>query len=172
MGVPLLVALIGPAAAGPMISTILADLFVTTSLCVALAHAHDAAGQGARHALWLALRGAASNPLPWSIALGAAAETVRPDPLLEQPAPHLLHQVLDQLAAGPPVDAGQRPPHRGVKRPRVAVHELVPADLAASGRLPCVLSDSHPSAPFERGAEVARPRDGPDPTCPVRRCAT
>jgi predicted permease len=72
MGVPLLVALIGPAAAGPMISTILADLFITTSLCVALAHAHDAAGQGARRALWLALRGAASNPLPWSIALGAA----------------------------------------------------------------------------------------------------
>ncbi len=30
MGVPLLVALLGPAAAGPMICTILADLFITT----------------------------------------------------------------------------------------------------------------------------------------------
>ena len=72
MGVPMLVAIIGPAVAGPMISTILVDLFITTSLCIALAQAHDAAGQGGRAALVLALRGALSNPLPWSIALGAA----------------------------------------------------------------------------------------------------
>jgi hypothetical protein len=71
MGVPLLVALLGPAAAGPMICTILVDLFVTTSLCIALAQVHDAAGQGARAALGRALRGALSNPLPWSIVLGA-----------------------------------------------------------------------------------------------------
>jgi malonate transporter and related proteins len=71
MGVPLLVALLGPAAAGPMICTILVDLFVTTSLCIALAQAHGAAGQGTRVALGRALRGALSNPLPWSIAAGA-----------------------------------------------------------------------------------------------------
>jgi malonate transporter len=71
MGVPLLVAMLGPAAAGPMISTILADLFITTSLCIALAQVHDAAGLGARAALGRALRGALSNPLPWSIAAGA-----------------------------------------------------------------------------------------------------
>ncbi|MGL6112518.1 MAG: AEC family transporter [Rubrivivax sp.] len=71
MGVPLLVALLGPAAAGPMICTILADLFITTSLCIALAQAHDAAGLGTRAALSRALRGALSNPLPWSIAAGA-----------------------------------------------------------------------------------------------------
>jgi predicted permease len=71
MGVPLLVALIGPAAAGPMICTILVDLFVTTSLCIALAQVHDAAGQGTRVALARALRGALSNPMPWSIAAGA-----------------------------------------------------------------------------------------------------
>jgi hypothetical protein len=71
MGVPLLVALLGPAAAGPMICTILADLFITTSLCIALAQMHDAAGQGTRAALARALRGALSNPLPWSIAAGA-----------------------------------------------------------------------------------------------------
>jgi malonate transporter and related proteins len=71
MGVPLLVALIGPAAAGPMICTILVDLFVTTSLCIALAQMHDAAGLGTRAALGRALRGALSNPLPWSIAAGA-----------------------------------------------------------------------------------------------------
>jgi len=71
MGVPLLVALLGPAAAGPMICTILADLFITTSLCIALAQVHDAAGLGTRAALARALRGALSNPLPWSIAAGA-----------------------------------------------------------------------------------------------------
>jgi predicted permease len=71
MGVPLLVALLGPAAAGPMICTILADLFITTSLCIALAQMHDATGLGTRAALARALRGALSNPLPWSIAAGA-----------------------------------------------------------------------------------------------------
>jgi predicted permease len=71
MGVPLLVALLGPSAAGPVICSVLADLFVTSSLCIALAQAHGAAGQGARAALLRALRGALSNPLPWSIALGA-----------------------------------------------------------------------------------------------------
>ncbi len=71
MGVPLLVALLGPAAAGPMICTILVDLFLTTSACIAIAQAHDASGQGARAAARLALRGTLGNPLPWAIALGA-----------------------------------------------------------------------------------------------------
>ena len=75
MGVPLLVALLGPAAAGPVICSMLADLFVTSSLCIAVAQASVAepgrAGQGGRAAAWRALRGALSNPLPWSIALGA-----------------------------------------------------------------------------------------------------
>lgn len=71
MGVPLLVALLGQGAAGPVISTILADLFITSSLCIALAQADGAAGLGVRHALARALRGALSNPLPWAIAAGA-----------------------------------------------------------------------------------------------------
>jgi len=71
MGVPLLAALLGPAAAGPVICGMLADLFITSSLCIALAQAHDASGHGARTAALRALRGALSNPLPWSIALGA-----------------------------------------------------------------------------------------------------
>jgi predicted permease len=72
MGVPLLVALLGPQAAGPVICAVLADLFVTSSACIALAQAHEASGHGARTAALRALRGALSNPLPWSIALGAA----------------------------------------------------------------------------------------------------
>jgi malonate transporter and related proteins len=37
MGVPLLVALIGPSAAGPTMTTLLVDVFVTSSLCLAIA---------------------------------------------------------------------------------------------------------------------------------------
>ena len=73
MGVPLLVALFGAAAAGPVICSLLADLLVTSSLCIALAQAHEAKGAGARAATLKALRGALANPLPWAIALGAAA---------------------------------------------------------------------------------------------------
>ena len=78
MGVPLLVALLGPTAAGPVICTVLADLFVTSSLCIALSQlegpqsAPGANRHGARQAALRAVRGALSNPLPWSIALGAA----------------------------------------------------------------------------------------------------
>jgi malonate transporter and related proteins len=71
MGVPLLTALLGQAAAGPVICAMLTDLFVTTSLCIALAQAHEAKGAGARAALGKALMGALSNPLPWAIAVGA-----------------------------------------------------------------------------------------------------
>jgi predicted permease len=71
MGVPLLTTLLGAAAAGPVICAMLTDLFVTTSLCIAIAQAHEARGAGARAALGKALKGALSNPLPWSIALGA-----------------------------------------------------------------------------------------------------
>jgi predicted permease len=92
MGVPLLVALLGQAAAGPTITTILADLFVTSSLCIAIAHLHhddpaashadDAAA--ARAAIARSLRAALANPLPWSIGLGALVSVtggVLPAPL-------------------------------------------------------------------------------------------
>jgi predicted permease len=76
MGVPLLVALLGPTAAGPVLPTLLVDLFVTSSLCIALAQAQpepDAPTEtGARHAVERALRGAVTNPLPWAIVTGAS----------------------------------------------------------------------------------------------------
>jgi malonate transporter len=71
MGVPLLVALMGPASAGPVLSVLLVDLFVTTSLCIALAQVHESAAHGPRAVIAGALRGALGNPLPWAIALGA-----------------------------------------------------------------------------------------------------
>jgi predicted permease len=68
MGVPLLVELLGPAAAGPAICTILFDIFVTSSGCIALAQMHGAGGAAA--AFRRVLRGTLANPLPWGIALG------------------------------------------------------------------------------------------------------
>jgi malonate transporter and related proteins len=83
MGVPLLVALLGPAAAGPVICTVLADMLVTSSLCLGLAQSGGAGRGGARTAALRALRGALSNPLPWAIVLGAAAGVAQ----LELPGP-------------------------------------------------------------------------------------
>ncbi|MFL6691574.1 MAG: AEC family transporter [Ramlibacter sp.] len=73
MGVPLLVALLGPAAAGPAILTILIDLVFTSSLCIALSRLDTAGEHGAAVAGRKALRGAAANPMPWAIALGAVS---------------------------------------------------------------------------------------------------
>ena len=71
MGVPLLVALLGAQAAGPVIVTLVLDLVVTSSLCIALSRLDAAGLQGAEQAAAKALRGVASNPMPWSILLGA-----------------------------------------------------------------------------------------------------
>ena len=76
MGVPLLVALLGDNAAGPVIGAILVDLILTSTLCLALAQAstHRAGADGGRGlfaAALLSLRGAATNPLPWAIVIGA-----------------------------------------------------------------------------------------------------
>jgi predicted permease len=76
MGVPLLTALLGAAAVGPVICALLVDLFVTTSVCIALAQAHEARGAGTRAALQRALLGVLSNPLPWAIALGALSSVL------------------------------------------------------------------------------------------------
>ena len=71
MGVPLLVALLGPAASGPAIVTIMADLLITNSLCIALSRLDGAQQRGARTAALQALKGVVSNPMPWAILLGA-----------------------------------------------------------------------------------------------------
>ena len=73
MGVPLLVAILGASAAGPAILTILIDLVITSSLCIALSRLDAAGEQGARTAARRALQGAALNPMPWAIGLGAVS---------------------------------------------------------------------------------------------------
>lgn len=71
MGVPLLVALLGPSAAGPTIVTIVVDMVVTSSLCVALSQLDAAGEHGAAVAGRKALAGMLKNPMPWAILLGA-----------------------------------------------------------------------------------------------------
>ena len=81
MGVPLLVALLGAQAAGPAILTILIDMVITSSLCIALSRMDVAGVHGAEVAAKNALKGVALNPMPWSIALGAAASALQVEPI-------------------------------------------------------------------------------------------
>lgn len=86
MGVPLLVALLGAQAAGPAIVTIVVDLLVTSSLCIALSRLDSADIHGAEVAAQKALRGVAMNPMPWAIVLGALASGLQwslPQPVIQ-----------------------------------------------------------------------------------------
>jgi malonate transporter and related proteins len=95
MGVPLLVALLGSRASGPVIVTIVVDLIVTTSLCVALSRF----GQGGSAlAFRQALSGMVRNPMPWAIVLGGVASAFA----LELPVP-VMHTVSLLADAASPV---------------------------------------------------------------------
>ncbi len=83
MGVPLLVALLGAAAAGPAIVTIVVDMVITTSLCIALSRLDGADKHGMAVAVQKALRGMLTNPMPWAILLGGVASYIQ----LELPGP-------------------------------------------------------------------------------------
>lgn len=76
MGVPLLVALLGDRAAGPVIVTIVVDMLITTSLCIALSRLDGHGIVNARAAAGKALRGVAGNPMPWAIALGGLSSAL------------------------------------------------------------------------------------------------
>ena len=106
MGVPLLVALLGDAAAGPVISTVLIDLILTSTFCIALAQSQvhtqsqsqqefspsESKPSSMRSSATRPLRGALNNPLPWSIASGALVAATQ----VQLPGP--LHQVIQMLA--------------------------------------------------------------------------
>lgn len=70
VGVPVVVALLGAQAAGPVIVTVVVDMVITTSVCIALSrigagHAGEAVGR--------MFKGMLTNPLPWAIVLGVLA---------------------------------------------------------------------------------------------------
>jgi malonate transporter len=81
MGVPLLIALLGAQASGPAILTILLDLLVTSSLCIALSRLDGAGVHGAEVAAMNALKGVAVNPMPWAIVLGGIASAAGFEPV-------------------------------------------------------------------------------------------
>ncbi len=83
MGVPVLVALLGSSVAGTVIQTILIDMVLTTSLCVALSRLDGHGQQGFVAAGRHALHGVVRNPMPWAILLGGMASVMA----LRLPAP-------------------------------------------------------------------------------------
>jgi hypothetical protein len=80
LGLPLLTGLLGPQAAGPIAATLIVDVLLLSSLCLAWAHSHPHAHAAqmatgddpdeALHAAQASLKGALRNPLLWSMALG------------------------------------------------------------------------------------------------------
>ena len=77
LGLPLLTGLLGPKAAGPVAATLIVDVLLLSSLCLAWAHTHaaQAAAPGedpheAWHAAQASLKGALRNPLLWAMAVG------------------------------------------------------------------------------------------------------
>jgi hypothetical protein len=96
MGVPLLVALLGSRAAGPAILTILIDLVITSSLCIALSRLDSADEHGAAAAASKALLGVAINPMPWAILLGGLASALQFEPV--KPVAQTLGMLADSAA--------------------------------------------------------------------------
>ena len=76
MGVPLLAALLGAGVAGPVMLTIMFDVVVTSSLCIALSRL-DGARASAGAALRQASKGVFFNPLLWAIVLGALTSALQ-----------------------------------------------------------------------------------------------
>lgn len=93
MGMPMMTALLGTAAAGPMMVTLLADMFIVSSVCLAIAQMHGAGHLPLGARLRNALRGPAGNPQPWAIALGALSSATG----LMLPGP--LDRIVELLAA-------------------------------------------------------------------------
>ncbi len=148
MGVPLLVALLGNSAAGVVIGTILVDLFVTSSVCLALARAGTNL-RAERLAFVQALQAAGSNPLPWAIAAGAAAGALGlslPGPLnrtvamlADAASPVALFTIGAVLSRAGRVNraAGRETPaahYLGVAAIKLVVHPALVFALAAAAR--------------------------------------
>lgn len=92
MGVPLLIALVGNRAAGPISASLIVDIVLIQS--IGLAVSHIGAGNGSAWSeVAASLRRAVKNPLPWSIVLGAVVGVTG------LPVPGPLDRMLTILAA-------------------------------------------------------------------------
>jgi malonate transporter and related proteins len=81
MGVPMLAALLGTAAAGPVITTLLIDLLITSSVAIGLAQMGDRGQLGPAASALRSIRGALSNPLPWAIGAGMVSSATGLHPI-------------------------------------------------------------------------------------------
>lgn len=70
MGLPLLIALMGGVAAGPIMSSLLIDIIIIQSLAVMFIHRGEKESQGLWHEIVASGKRMAKNPLPWSIVAG------------------------------------------------------------------------------------------------------
>lgn len=141
LGLPLLTSLLGPQAAGPVAATLVIDVLILSSLCLAWAHSKPV--QGAHDDAWQAvqasLKGALRNPLLWSMAAGlavslaglrmphAADETLRLLSLAASPA--ALFTLGGMLARSQMVASAQRPLPSG----RVAVWAVLKLGVHPAG---------------------------------------
>jgi len=73
MGAPLLLAIIGASASGPVIVTIFIDIVIVSSLCVGLSRITPDNNQAFIASIEQSFKRMASNPMPWAICLGALA---------------------------------------------------------------------------------------------------
>lgn len=69
MGLPLIVALRGQSASGPIVTSLLVDIVIVQSVALALSQQGRRGSAAAK--LRIALRRMVSNPMPWAIILGA-----------------------------------------------------------------------------------------------------
>lgn len=72
MGMPMIVALVGPERIGPVVVSISIDMILTSSLCIALSRLGQNSGK-VQQTLKVVAKGVLVNPLPWAITLGALA---------------------------------------------------------------------------------------------------
>lgn len=80
IGVPLLVALLGPQVAPPVIVALTVDMVVTSSVCIALSRIGMGGSFGPSHSVKVALKGVVRNPLPWAIILGSTFSALHLSP--------------------------------------------------------------------------------------------
>lgn len=158
MGLPLLLALLGPRSSGTIIVTMAIDLIFTTSACVAMSRlqVQGHAAQSSAAALRNALSGMLRNPIPWSVLLGGLASAFAvelPGPLAQ--AVKLLSDAASpaalftigavlaraQMQGGPPSAPAEYLPAALIK---LLVHPLL---MFAIGHLAIALG-----VPLDRGA--------------------
>jgi hypothetical protein len=144
MGVPLLVALLGPAAAGPMICVLLADMVFTSSLCLGLASLHGQYGRGPWMAARSALAGALRNPLAWAIAGGGAMGAVGYE--LRGPLDNVVRMLADAASPVALFTVGAML-HRKPRSIPSALPSRTHSGFALTAPSSALLPDSHPGSP-------------------------